>query len=296
MDENLYQDKHGHSFYIPVDVIRREQTNPFLKNLVVTKLGFYERAAQHGIFRPDCSEYIVILCTAGRGEAQWDGQAFPVNAGDLVILAPGASHRYQADPQDPWTIHWAHLLGEGLPVLLSLAGIGSRHFIVPLKDPEGGARIMESARETLLAGYSTPHLLHASALLQSFLSSIPGRTHRAGGFSGADLDCASGPVEDVLAYMLERVNDALTLDDFAGNALMSRFHFSRVFRERTGYSPVSYFTRLKITRACDLLDTSSLTIREISELLSFDNPNYFSQVFRRVTGMSPRQYRSHKLP
>ncbi len=295
MEATRFQDKHGHSFYIPRDVIQQEQSNPFLKNLVVTKLGFYERAAQHGIFRPACSEHILILCMAGRGEAQWAGQTLPVTSGDLVVLAPGAPHRYQADPQDPWTIHWAHLVGEGLAELLHLAGIGPRRFVVPLKDPGEGVQFMESALQTLRAGYSTPQLLYASALLQSFLSSISGGILRPG-FPGTTPSSASGPVEVVLTHMLEQVDASLTLDDFAGEAAMSRYHFSRVFREQTGYSPMAYFTRLKITRACDLLDTSSLTIRDISEQLSFDNPRYFSQVFRRITGMSPRQYRSLKLP
>jgi AraC family transcriptional regulator, arabinose operon regulatory protein len=55
---------------------------------------------------------------------------------------------------------------------------------------------------------------------------------------------------------------------------------------------MEYFNRLKIQKACELLDTSSLDIKDISDYLSFSNPFYFSEVFKRIVGLAPRKYRN----
>ena len=73
----------------------------------------------------------------------------------------------------------------------------------------------------------------------------------------------------------------------------SRSHFQRQFKRSTGHSPHDYYLRLKIRRACGYLAGSSLRIGEISERLGFQDPFYFSRLFHRITGQSPRTYRAH---
>ncbi|RME70993.1 MAG: AraC family transcriptional regulator, partial [Verrucomicrobia bacterium] len=55
--------------------------------------------------------------------------------------------------------------------------------------------------------------------------------------------------------------------------------------------PLDYFNRLKVQRACELLATTTLSIAEIAEQLGFDDPYYFSRLFRKIMGMAPRVYR-----
>lgn len=82
-----------------------------------------------------------------------------------------------------------------------------------------------------------------------------------------------------------------TLPDLARAAGLSVPHFSVLFRRATGFPPMEHFLRLKIQRACHLLDTTEMRVSEIATALSWDDPFHFSRVFRRVTGRSPRAYR-----
>ncbi|TDV72282.1 AraC family transcriptional regulator [Pseudomonas sp. LP_7_YM] len=98
-----------------------------------------------------------------------------------------------------------------------------------------------------------------------------------------------------LHRVLERMNGLLgshfSLSALAAEAGLSDFYFSRLFRQSTGYSPSQYFIQLRLAKARQLLSTTRLSIIEISLEVGYDSPGHFAQVFRRHTGMTPRQYR-----
>ena len=78
----------------------------------------------------------------------------------------------------------------------------------------------------------------------------------------------------------------------ADHAQLSKSHFARLFKEQTNYSPVEYFIRLKLQRACMQLALTRKTIREISYNLGYTDPYYFSRIFKKIIGKSPSQFRA----
>ncbi len=68
-------------------------------------------------------------------------------------------------------------------------------------------------------------------------------------------------------------------------------YYSKLFRERTSHSPIAYFIQLKICKACELLDHTDLGVREIAIELGYDDPYYFSRLFKKIQGVSPSKYR-----
>jgi len=72
---------------------------------------------------------------------------------------------------------------------------------------------------------------------------------------------------------------------------MSTTHFAEQFRRRTGMAPGEYFIHLRLKHACRLLDTTSLSIREVGFKVGYEDPYYFSRAFSNLMGLSPRQYR-----
>lgn len=68
-------------------------------------------------------------------------------------------------------------------------------------------------------------------------------------------------------------------------------YLTTLLRKKTGYSPSSYFSHLKITKACEYLDFSKVKIKEISFLIGYSDPYYFSKDFQKKMGISPRNYR-----
>jgi AraC-like DNA-binding protein len=91
--------------------------------------------------------------------------------------------------------------------------------------------------------------------------------------------------------MKSNLHGDLELDTLAELAHLSKFHFSKRYKEITGYAPIQHFIHLKMERACYLLDVSSRSVAEVAEAVGYDDAHYFSRLFKKVTGLSPREYR-----
>jgi AraC family transcriptional regulator len=96
-------------------------------------------------------------------------------------------------------------------------------------------------------------------------------------------------VED---YIYERLVDDISLESLAELAELSPFHFSRVFKQTTGMSPLQFVTRERITRAQQLIRETKRSLIEIGLDVGYKNPSHFAQVFRRVVGVTPTESRS----
>jgi AraC-like DNA-binding protein len=91
--------------------------------------------------------------------------------------------------------------------------------------------------------------------------------------------------------MHQHLNMLLTLRELANHAGQSQSHYSRVFKEKTGQSPLNYFIQLKISKACELLSDTDMKINEIAVELGYEDPYYFSRIFKKLQGVAPAVYR-----
>jgi len=98
-------------------------------------------------------------------------------------------------------------------------------------------------------------------------------------------------VEHALALMEKSVKEKLSTEAIAEKLGLSKEHFIRLFRSKTGTSPLQYFTRLKIEAAGAFLADSNLKIGAVAEYFGFESPFHFSRVFKKSTGLSPKEYR-----
>ena len=67
------------------------------------------------------------------------------------------------------------------------------------------------------------------------------------------------------------------------------------FRKETGVSPIHYYIRLKIQKACEYIELSDLKLSEIATRLGFEDASYFSRIFTHVMGISPSRYRTQEV-
>jgi AraC family transcriptional regulator len=93
-----------------------------------------------------------------------------------------------------------------------------------------------------------------------------------------------------LSFIEANLGERFTLETLAANVGISRFHFARLFRLATGYSPMEYLMRQRIERGKLILALGEYSICEIAALLGFCDQSHFTRTFRRMTGMSPRDY------
>ncbi|MFN7997540.1 MAG: AraC family transcriptional regulator [Bryobacteraceae bacterium] len=98
-------------------------------------------------------------------------------------------------------------------------------------------------------------------------------------------------LEPVLDHIRDRYYEPIRVNDAARLCAMSACCFMHLFKEMTGHSFVAYLNRFRVTKAQDLLVTTDKTISEISQETGYCNQSYFGVMFRRITGMTPYEYR-----
>ena len=96
-------------------------------------------------------------------------------------------------------------------------------------------------------------------------------------------------VED---YVREQLADEISVETLAGLVELSPFHFSRVFKQATGMSPLQFVTRQRITLAQQLIRETSRSLIQVALEVGYTSPSHFTKVFRRVTGVTPMEFRS----
>ncbi|MFC5404895.1 helix-turn-helix domain-containing protein [Cohnella soli] len=98
-------------------------------------------------------------------------------------------------------------------------------------------------------------------------------------------------IEEVMAYVTERIGEQLTLRDVGNHFSYSHNYIGQLFREETGSSFTDFVIQVRLEKARDLLQHSNLKIYEISERVGYSNLTYFSKQFKECYGVSPGEYR-----
>jgi len=98
-------------------------------------------------------------------------------------------------------------------------------------------------------------------------------------------------VEAIKQYLMQHITDTVRIENICNEFDYSRSYLNKRFRMETGSSLAAYITAAKIEEAKRLIRENNLNFAQISEYLSFDNPQYFSRVFRKHTGMTPTEFK-----
>ena len=92
-------------------------------------------------------------------------------------------------------------------------------------------------------------------------------------------------------YFMNHYNEDVNIEQYAASRNMSTSWFGKSFAEAAGMSPKQYILDLRIRNAQILLETTDGTVSEIARIVGYDNPMYFSRLFRKAKGLSPLKYR-----
>jgi len=98
-------------------------------------------------------------------------------------------------------------------------------------------------------------------------------------------------VKHGLAYLHQNYTRPISRKDVADAVGVTENYLSQIFRQEITISPWDYLTRLRIQKACDLLQSTPDSITAISYQVGFNDSAYFSRVFRKITGRPPQEYR-----
>lgn len=272
---------------VPASVLDKYlRSQQFLDALYITYIGFYPKASFHYRERKKgCNDDILFYCLDGKGYYDTHCGSFELTANQFAILPAHQFHRYQADIKNPWTIYWIHFSGNKLSQFNALFDIERYIQPTPIKYDERCIQIWEEMYNALQSGYNVTNVGYANLCLYHFIALFIFRDAEVKSYQEHDM------VTEAIRFLKANIHKMMTVEEMAGHFHYSASHFSALFRNKTGHSPLEYFIQLKIHYACQLLDQSTLRIKEIATKVGYSDPYYFSRLFYKVMGIAPNKYR-----
>jgi AraC-like DNA-binding protein len=253
-------------------------------------MGFYAAAAGHAMQRSpgEHEDHLLLYCVQGRASLHVDGAEQLVSPGMIAVLPAGIPHAYQADSQEPWSLYWVHLGGQGMAAFLAPLLEGRRWRLLRPGLPPALLADWRGLLEMSSPGFEATALQLAAARLRQLLLHLAWLgQHSQQARSRLD-------VTGLQRFMQQHLDESLSLEQLAAVAGMEKFHFAKTFRRLVGQAPLQHFQHLRMARACEWLDAGEEGIAVIAQRLGYDDAPYFSRQFRQVIGMSPRAYRELK--
>ncbi len=234
-------------------------------------------------------DYLVWMVVDGKGFIREAGQAaVEMGPGDIAVLRPGVEQEYWSDSEAPWDIFWVHFDGSLCARLVEeIRAFGGPTVHVGV-DPKLRERFLEVVLMHEAGGVGLHPRVDCELL--GLLSQILQRLERLAA-TGSDVRLDTGRVE---AWIQERLTQKITLEQMARHAHLSPAHFCRLFRAAYGESPMHYVIRLRMGRACHFLRETNSKVADIAQAVGYGDPYYFSRLFTKFVGVSPRQFRQGK--
>ena len=270
----------------PYNIRNLQRENNITKQLFVSHIGYYPHAENHFREREKgTNENVFIYCESGCGWVSYKGEKYILTKNQAFILPANEQHAYGADEVNPWSIY-----GEGVAMFSSIIGKA-----ISLEESDKSRyddrfQLFEEMYQNLEMGYSPENLEYVSFCLMHFLASLKYINQ----FREIKKVRETDFIQKSISFMKENMEKHLSLEEISTQIGYSPSHFSMLFKKQTGHSPLTYFNLLKMQQACLLLDTTDMKINQICYKIGIEDTYYFSRLFSKIMGMSPREYRKSK--
>jgi AraC family transcriptional regulator, arabinose operon regulatory protein len=276
------------SIELPAPIICDSLERPILQDLLVTRIGSHTRGAGHYIPRPEGSlDHIWIYAVEGQGWCEIAGQLWTIPEDTVLLIPAHVPHYYGAVEEDPWSIYWIHFTGRLAEHFCRLLDVTEKNPLFQLERSPAVLSAFEAIYRPMSLAHVYSHLVSGAGALAHLLS-----MNNVERFStNTRTQTAEANLDKTIEFMRDNLGKRVSLGQLARLAHMSPSHYSITFKKRNDHSPIEYFNRLKIQRACQLLVTTNEPVQTIARDFGFDDPYYFSRLFRQLVGVSPSHYR-----
>ena len=258
--------------------------------LVVSSCGTYrlKTVKKMQTLRPEGRmDYQLLYVASGKTHFYFSGKEQIVSAGHMVLLQPYQQQHYEYFGEEKPEVYWVHFTGGEVQSVL-------RKYEIPIDDPVfySGTfsayiylfKEMISELQTCRTGYEE--------LLSMYLQQIFLQIQRTG---QAERIPASNYIQEEMDYACryfnKHYNEPISIGEYAKSRNMSVSWFQRKFKQIVNHTPMQYLLIIRLNNAASLLETTDYSIAAISAIVGYEDPLYFSRIFRKQKGLSPSDFR-----
>lgn len=261
----------------------KAQQQPFFQNLFPDAIGYFPNAKHHNRSRKNgIEEYIFLYCLEGEGWVRINKKTITLTPNTAFIIPKNTAHKYGSSSKDAWSIYWIHFSGNYAATLYKRFSVSNQE-AVKIAFDENRIIVLNEIIKLLENDFDDEKIELTHFKLIGLLSSLC--------YTNTLENNIDDAISHSIIFMKKNLNEILTIEALANQACYSVSRYSELFKQKTGYSPIQYFIRLKIQKSCEYLHFTNLNIKEIAKEVGFDDPYYFSRSFKNQIGLSPMQYK-----
>lgn len=251
--------------------------------------GHLQGGTCHRIERDTYPGHEFILCLSGRGWVQVAGRRHVAGPGDLIWVNCHHPHQYGSLRSDPWELYWIRVEGRPLDRLGQLLDARAR----PVFSGFGIERVIPAFERIFkgLEGGRPSDAADVNAAVADLVSTA--FESRLGDACELRPELPQ-PVQRALERMRLYFHEPIRVAELADLAGMSESHFSRQFKASVGTSPIDWLRRERINQAKRRLAESDDAVKEIARQAGYTDQFFFSKDFKRMTGLTPSQFRDQE--
>ena len=225
----------------------------------------------------------------GHGTLIANGEKIPLSKGDVFLLFTNEQYEYYPDQVDPWSYIWIDFHATDTKTLFERCGISVENPHVHMSDFAETVELLKKIYEAYDA--SEMQQLTCSAYFMLLLNKLI-KNNNHSSYSVELSSAKHRRVREILIYINNNYRMALSVQKIATENHISVSRMMALFADVVGMSPVSYLNKYRMSAACEMLRSSNATISEISNAVGVKDQLYFSRMFKKWKGVSPREYRA----
>ncbi|GAB6168610.1 AraC family transcriptional regulator [Clostridium carnis] len=243
------------------------------------------------------NNYLFHYVISGKGKffpvdsENFEKKYYEISAGEGFLICPNAICSYQADENYPWHYMWIEFNGLKAKMYMEEVGLNPKNPIFKAKEKDCSIEIIKRMRDIVNYPKKNPSFiignlyLFINSLIESSINSTLSEIDNLNEFY----------IREALNFIEFNYNRNISVEDVSNRCNLSKSYFSRIFKNHMNITPQEFLIQYKMSKACDLLKDTTLSISSISELLGYSNQFNFSVAFKKKYTISPSQWRKTYL-
>lgn len=254
--------------------------------LHLQEVGSLQAIHPHTSTRTNLVSFLCFVVLSGAGTLSYEGQTYRLGPGDCAFIDCRRAYSHSTS-DDLWALQWCHFYAPSLPAVYEkYKERGGR----PVFHPEDPASFTKLLAELYDLAASSDYIrdMRINEKLGTLLTLLMEQSWHP---ESRTVSRKRLELSTIKAYLDEHYTEKIVLDELAEHFFINKFYLSKIFKETYGTTINNYLIAKRITRAKQLLRFTDMTVDEVGAAVGMGDANYFSRMFRKIEGSSPREYR-----